>query len=80
MPIIALIKNITRDGQKTKAQHACVLMREGDKWSALDPENNNTLISGVSTNFLREEQRRGRLVLPMGWDAGLPSEGAGEQP
>ncbi len=58
----------TESGDFVKIAQECILLKEGDFWSALDPESNNELIKGASTDFIRNEIQRGRLLVDNGWD------------
>lgn len=51
-------------------QH-CVLLRENDHWVVLDPENNNELVKGASTAFIKSEIAADRLHVDPGWDLGI---------
>ena len=68
MPLANLIKKINNNGKNTTTSHSCVLLRVNNSWSILDPETNNELVKGASTNFIREEISAGRLVVDLGWD------------
>lgn len=75
MPLCRLIKKAyDGDGKEVLLNHACVLLKEGNRWTILDPENNNELVRGASTRFLRNEIAANRLVVDSGWDRNAPEE------
>lgn len=75
MPLCRLIKKAyDRNGKEVLLNHAGVLLKEGNRWTILDPENNNELVKGASTRFLRNEIAANRLVVDAGWDRNAPEE------
>lgn len=69
MPLAKIVKKIPlRDGTVHETRQVCVLVREGEKWGLLDPESNNELVKGATTNFLKKEIEAGRLELEDGWE------------
>lgn len=73
MPLGRLLKKAqTISGEEVILNHPCVVVKEGDRWTILDPENNNELVRGATTRFLRNEIVAQRLVIDIGWDLGIP--------
>lgn len=77
MPLGRLLKRVA-DGNGSKKEivlsHHCLVMRTGDLWTILDTENNNELVQGVTTRFLRAEIKAQRLIIDAGWDLMLPPD------
>jgi len=71
MPLGRLIKRaISPTGAQVLLSQACVVVKEGNRWTVLDPENNNELVRGATTEFLRKEIAAQRLEIEKGWDHG----------
>ena len=76
MPLGRLLKRVVNgnNGQEIVLGHHCLVMRTGDLWTILDTENNNELVQGVTTRFLRAEIKAQRLIIDAGWDLMLPPD------
>lgn len=73
MPLGKLLKkSYNSDRQQVILAQSCLVLKNGNLWNILDPENNNELVSMVSTQFLRNEILMGRLLIDAGWDRGIP--------
>lgn len=71
MPLGRMLKKaISSSSEEVILSHACIVMREGNLWTIMDPENNNELVRGVTTDFLRNEIASNRLQMDKGWDHG----------
>ena len=72
MPLGRMLKKaIASSSEEVILSHACIVLREGMCWTILDPENNNELVRGVTTDFLRTEIANNRLQMDKGWDHGV---------
>lgn len=75
MPLGRMLKKaISHASEEVVLSHACLVVREGKFWTILDPENNNELVRGATTRFLRTEIAANRLQMEKGWDHGLEDE------
>lgn len=75
MPLGRMLKNaISSSSEEVVLSHACLVVREGLYWTIVDPENNNELVRGVTTRFLRNEIAANRLQIDAGWDHGIDPE------
>ncbi len=75
MPLGRMLKKaISLTSEEVVLSHACLVVREGLYWTILDPENNNELVRGVTTRFLRNEIAANRLQIDGGWDHGVDDE------
>ena len=79
MPLAQLIQFVPINEQRVQLVCPCVLLKDGNKWCVLDPENNNELIKGATTDFIRNEIFKGRLKVDAGWDAFEPTKAPDEQ-
>lgn len=51
MPRISLTKRVTLAGKVIECRSPGILLREGERYSVIDPANNNELISGMTASF-----------------------------
>lgn len=80
MPLGHMLKKaISSSSEEVILSHACLVVREGNLWTIFDPENNNELVRGVSTQFLRNEIASNRLQMDKGWDHGVEDSDLGNE-
>jgi hypothetical protein len=63
MPRVNLIKVIPVDGEALIMRSPGVLIRENERWSVIDPANNNDLIKGMTPAFRDRLIRHGLMEI-----------------
>lgn len=63
MPRCWLSKDVKLNGQTVKARSPGVLLKCGDRWTVVDPSNDNVLIDGMTTGFKQRLIDKGLLYV-----------------